>query len=134
MPFKLPARLDEITALTLIEKVDNFLFDCDGVIWNYPHAIPGSVECINKLKSLGKRCFFITNNSTKTRKTVLETIHKFGIQNVSEDEIVCTAWVLAGYLKAINFTDKVYVIGNPAMGHELDKLNIKHIGDFFYNL
>jgi hypothetical protein len=26
---------------SLINHIDNFLFDCDGVIWNWPTIIPG---------------------------------------------------------------------------------------------
>ena len=36
--------------------------------------------------------------------------------------------LLASYLKSLNFKDKVYVIGSPAIGHELDMQNIRHIG------
>ena len=53
MPFKFPKVLDKQSSAYLLSKVDNFMFDCDGVIWNFPHALPGSVECINKLKELG---------------------------------------------------------------------------------
>jgi HAD superfamily hydrolase (TIGR01450 family) len=128
MPFNLPVRLDKESAHSLIKNVDNFLFDCDGVIWNWPHAIDGSVECINRLKSLGKKCFFVSNNSTKTRQDIIEMLHKIGIDNVTSEDIVCTAWVLAGYLKTNNFTDKVYVIGSDAVAKELDAANIRHVG------
>lgn len=128
MPFNLPSKLNQINAKHLITNVDNFLFDCDGVIWNWPNVITGSVECINKLKSLGKKCFFVTNNSTKTRKTLIEMIHKVGIQNATEDDIVCTAWVLAGYLKSIDFKHKVYAIASQAVATELENLQIRHIG------
>jgi len=128
MPYTLPKMLSRQNASKLLEKVDNFLFDCDGVIWDFPHALRGSVECINKLKSLGKKCFFVTNNSTKTRQTLLETFEKVGINDVSENEIIGTSWVLARYLKSIDFKDKVYVIGSPAMGKELDEQGIKHTG------
>ncbi len=128
MPFNVPKLLTKQNYQKLISQVDNFLFDCDGVIWDFPHALPGSVECVNTLKSLGKKCFFVTNNSTKTRKKVLETCKTVGIKNVVEDDIVVTSWVLGKYLKSINFKDKVYVIGNPAMGEELDAFGIRHIG------
>lgn len=128
MPLNIPARLNKSSAQQLLSKVDNFLFDCDGVIWNWPNKIPGSVEAINKLKSMGKRCFFVTNNSTKTRKMLIDMINQVGIQNATEDDIVCTAWVLAGYLKSINFKDKVYTIGSHAIATELDHLQIRHIG------
>lgn len=76
MPFKLPVKLSKEFAHKLIKDVDNFLFDCDGVIWNYGKAIDGSVELINRLKQLGKRCYFVTNNSTKSRSNVIDLLAK----------------------------------------------------------
>lgn len=35
-------------------------------------AIPGSAEVLQKLRDLGKRNFYVTNNSTKTRNEFLE--------------------------------------------------------------
>lgn len=128
MPFKLPIRLNADLAKRLLNDVDNFLFDCDGVVWNWPKAIQGSVECINKLKELGKNCYFVTNNNSKTRQMVIDQINKVGIKNVAESDIVCTAWVLAGYLKSIEFKDKCYVIGSQAIAHELNLQGIKHTG------
>lgn len=125
---KTPLRLTKQLASVLLRDIDNFLFDCDGVIWNWPKPIHGSIECINKLKSLGKKCFFITNNSTKTRNMIVEQMNSIGIENVHEDDIVCTAWVLAGYLKSINFKDKCYVIGNSSIAFELDAAGIQHCG------
>lgn len=86
------------------------------------------------LFNIGKKCFFVTNNSTKTRQTLLETFEKVGINDVSENEIIGTSWVLARYLKSIDFKDKVYVIGSPAMGKELDEQGIKHTGFKFMHV
>jgi phosphoglycolate/pyridoxal phosphate phosphatase family enzyme len=129
MPFRLPIRLNREHAEKLIRNVDNFLFDCDGVIWDIKKPIEGSVEFINKLKNqYGKKCFFITNNSNHTREDLLNKLKKVGIENLHENDAVCTSWVLAGYLKTMNFKDKVYVIGNVGMGLELDKAEIRHTG------
>jgi HAD superfamily hydrolase (TIGR01450 family) len=125
MPFKFPTRLNKELANGLIKQVDNFLFDCDGVIWHWPKPIDGSVDFINKLKHLGKKCFFVTNNSAKTRALLLDQFTSIGIKGISLDDIVCVSWVLGAYLKSIKFTDKVYVIGNESMGKELDNANIK---------
>lgn len=75
MPYQQPVKLDGQSANRLIQDVENFLFDCDGVIWNRSNvAIPGSVQLINKLKQIGKKCFFVTNNSTKTRANVIDQL------------------------------------------------------------
>ncbi|XP_067656226.1 glycerol-3-phosphate phosphatase-like [Haliotis asinina] len=111
----------------LVESVDNFLFDCDGVLWDGNGAIPGSLETINLLRKLGKRVFYATNNSSSTREQYAQKCQKFGY-NATEEEIVCTAFIGALYLKNINFTGKVYLVGNPAMGAELDKYGIRHTG------
>ena len=136
MPYKFPTRLNKSIADHLIKQVDNFLFDCDGVIWNWPKAIDGSVELINKLKHMGKKCFFVTNNSTKTRSMVLDLVKSIGVKDTSIDDIVCTAWVLGGYLNSIKYTDKVYVVGSEAIGKELDNANIKvlHLFCSIFNL
>jgi ribonucleotide monophosphatase NagD (HAD superfamily) len=89
MSRKIPSRLNQQLAKTLLNDVENFLFDCDGVIWNWPKPIDGAVECLNMLKSLGKRCFFITNNSTKTREMIVQQFKSIGVSNVIEDDIVC---------------------------------------------
>lgn len=51
-----------------------------------------------------------------------------GISDVKEEDIACTAWILASYLKSRDFKDKVYVIGSPAIGAELDAQGIEHTG------
>lgn len=45
-----------------------FLFDCDGVLFRGSAAIPGAVETLQRLAELGKRCYFVTNNATKSRE------------------------------------------------------------------
>jgi ribonucleotide monophosphatase NagD (HAD superfamily) len=55
-------------AATLIDSVDVFIFDCDGVIWKGDSLIEGVPAILDKLRAAGKKIFFVTNNSTKSRK------------------------------------------------------------------
>ncbi|GAA5850772.1 hypothetical protein JCM3766R1_003040, partial [Sporobolomyces carnicolor] len=52
----------------VVDAYDNFLFDCDGVIWEGDHVIGRSRETLDLLRRRNKRIFFVTNNATKSRQ------------------------------------------------------------------
>ncbi|KAJ7984710.1 hypothetical protein DPEC_G00357580 [Dallia pectoralis] len=111
-----------------LDSVDSVLFDCDGVIWRGDQAIPGASDVINLLKKTGKQVFFITNNSTKTRKMYADKLALMGF-NVTEDEVFGTAYCSAMYLKNVSkLQGKVYLIGSNAMRQELEKVGIQQMG------
>jgi ribonucleotide monophosphatase NagD (HAD superfamily) len=41
--------LNEPNAKSLVNDNDTFLFDCDGVLWNFPDIFPGAIELLNYL-------------------------------------------------------------------------------------
>lgn len=112
----------------LLDSVDSVLFDCDGVIWRGDQAIPGAPQVINLLKENGKKVFFVTNNSTKTRKMYADKMSSLGFK-VSEEEIFGTAYCCAMYLKTVcKLEGKVYLIGSNAMKQELEAVGIQQTG------
>uniref|UniRef100_A0A1B0A6P6 4-nitrophenylphosphatase n=1 Tax=Glossina pallidipes TaxID=7398 RepID=A0A1B0A6P6_GLOPL len=108
-----------------LNSFDAVLTDCDGVLWVYGDVIDGSVEVMNRFKEMGKKIFFCTNNSAKTRKELLVKAQQMGF-NVTENEIISTAHSTATYLKQRDFNKNVYVIGSEGITKELDAFNIKH--------
>lgn len=115
-------------ARTLVDSVDTVLSDCDGVLWNDDDAIPGAVETMQKLKDLGKKIFYVTNNSTKTRQEYMAKCQKMGLP-VHDDCVISTAHATAHYIKnVIKYEGKVYCIGSTGLAQEFDALGIKHIG------
>ncbi|XP_067946969.1 glycerol-3-phosphate phosphatase-like [Watersipora subatra] len=115
--------------LQVLKNINTVLFDCDGVLWDANgKAITGAVETLSLLRQMGKRVFFVTNNSSKTRQQYAERCKALGFQ-ATEDEIVCTAWLLAAYFKELlNFQGKVYVIGGAAVASEFTAKAIDFIG------
>ncbi|KAI8887899.1 2-phosphoglycolate phosphatase [Backusella circina FSU 941] len=113
-----------------IDKYDNFLFDCDGVLWEGTNVFSGVKESMELLRSKGKRVFFVTNNSTKSRSSFLKKFEGFGIKATVE-EVFSSAFATAAYLKNIlKFpSDKrVYIIGMNGIRDELAAEGIASCG------
>ncbi|GKV45584.1 hypothetical protein SLEP1_g52650 [Rubroshorea leprosula] len=113
----------------LIDSVETFIFDCDGVIWKGDKLIGGVPETLDMLRSRGKRLVFVTNNSTKSRKQYGKKFETLGL-NVTEEEIFASSFAAAAYLKSINFPKdkKVYVIGEDGILKELELAGFQYIG------
>lgn len=121
-------RLSGALVQQLLDTVDSILFDCDGVIWRGDQAIPGAPEVISLLKKHGKKVFFVTNNSTKTRKMYAEKMARMGF-SVTEHEVFGTAYCSAMYLKSVcKLEGKVYLVGSNALKQELEAVGIQQTG------
>ncbi|KAJ8675578.1 hypothetical protein QAD02_011364 [Eretmocerus hayati] len=119
--------LSEEQVNEFLNSFDTVLSDCDGVLWVDMTGLPNSAEVMNTFRDLGKRVFYVTNNSTRTRKEFTEKCKTLNFK-ATEDEILCTANLAANYLKSLNFNKKVYVIGKSGLTQELDQVGIKHFG------
>lgn len=117
--------------IDLLREVDTFVFDCDGVIWKGNTAIAGAKEALATLRSLNKNIFFVTNNSTRSRKGFKSKFDILGIQ-ASVDEILTSSYAAAVYLDSIRFKErdrnKVYIVGDVGIAEELNLVGIQHLG------
>ena len=70
----------------IMSSVDTVMVDCDGVLWHSNSPIEGAPETIRRMREVGKRVFFCTNNSTKTRQEYAQKCENlnFGGDLVSE--------------------------------------------------
>ncbi|KAH9605711.1 hypothetical protein KSS87_007720 [Heliosperma pusillum] len=122
-------RLGAESACSLLESVDVFVFDCDGVIWKGDQLIDGVSETLHMLRSKSKSIVFVTNNSTKSRAQYAAKFLSLGI-SVSQDEIFSSSFAAAMYLKSIQFPpqNKVYVIGGEGILEELHLAGFTALG------
>jgi len=114
----------------LIDNADVFIFDCDGVIWRGDSLINGVPAILDQLRQAGKRCFFVTNNSTKSRKGYKKKFDSLGL-DVPPEEIFSSSFAAAAYFEQTRFKEtgkKVYIIGETGIEEELDLIGVPYIG------
>ncbi|OYT42808.1 MAG: hypothetical protein B6U78_00185 [Candidatus Aenigmarchaeota archaeon ex4484_224] len=106
------------------DKFKTFVFDLDGVIWNYPEVIEGADRVINRLKEIGKQVLIITNYTSLSRENLVKELRKRGIE-IEKEEIINPCYVLALNLKG---NERVLVIGNEAK-KDLEEFNVNVVDD-----
>jgi len=113
-----------------VESFDTVMTDCDGVLWMGPDPIPGSPDMVRRFRQLGKRVFYVTNNSTKHRREYKVKVDKLGFGGELE-EIIGSSYLAAVYLEKEKFDKSklVYVVGSKGITQELEDVGIECIGE-----
>lgn len=94
-------------------------------MWIVNDLIEDSEKVMNRFQQHGKRIFFVTNNSTKTRAEFLEKAHRLGFK-IDQDGILSTAYATAKFLQKRGFSKKVYLVSTAGVAKELDNVGIRH--------
>lgn len=116
---------------TLLANYDNFLFDCDGVVWLDEKLIPGMLETIRALKHIGKKFAFITNNSSKSRMEYVAKFQRLGFEGITEDMIYPTCYAAVTAVKEdlkIPKGSKIWVLGDDGIEQELKQEDYVPVG------
>lgn len=61
-----------------IERIRTVITDCDGVLWLQSKPIAGSSAVINRMRIMGKRILYVTNNSMKRQTDLVAKARKLG--------------------------------------------------------
>ena len=80
-----------------LASFDTILSDCDGVLWVGGKPIDGSPEAIMRLRQLGKRIIFVTNNGM-SRNDLLLRCQQLGFGG-ELDDMITSSYLCASYLK-----------------------------------
>lgn len=113
---------DKNQAQDVLQEYDNFLFDCDGVIWLDSQLIPGVKEFLNILEKNNKGVAFVTNNSSVSREGYLKKFQKLGLINVAPESIFPTSYAATVLLERdikLERGSKVWVLGDEGIIEEL---------------
>ncbi|KAI3406093.2 hypothetical protein KGF56_000934 [Candida oxycetoniae] len=108
-------------ALKVFEQFDNFLLDCDGVIWLSEQLIEGVPEFLQFLELHKKNFAFVTNNSSQSRSGYIKKFESLGIHGIEKGQIYTTGYSAVLELKkmGIDSGSKVWVLGDSGIEEEL---------------
>jgi phosphoglycolate phosphatase len=120
----------------VINRILNFSLSLNVVLLSLLLAsqgdslIDGIPETLEKLRQAGKKMFFVTNNSTKSRAGYKKKFDGLGL-NIPAEEIFSSSFAAAAYLEQTKFKEtgkKVYVIGEVGICEELDLIGVPYLG------
>lgn len=95
-----------------------FCFDLDGTVYHGTELVEEAVELIHKLQQLGMDPYFITNNSSATRKEIKQKLRSFGI-HTTEEQIMTSAIATAHYCQAHFQGKTIQMIGEKGLEEAL---------------
>lgn len=96
-----------------IDDFENILFDLDGTIYVGGEIVPGAASTIEDLRRRGKKIYFLSNNSSKSKNEYVERLSNIGI-DCSESEIVLSTDALVEYLLNMR-VQNIHVLGTNSL-------------------
>lgn len=95
----------------LIGKFEVLLFDSDGVLARWPGAVPGAPEAIDRLNSLSKPYFVLTNDASALPETRSGRYRELGL-DIDADRIITAGSLLTAHFSELGITgSKCVVLG-----------------------
>src|SRR5215211_3067456 len=86
---------------------EGYVFDLDGTIYLGDELLPGAERLILKLRELGKRVIFLSNNPTKDPGMYAEKLGKLGLETPASEivntVVTMTRWLLRNHPEAAVF-------------------------------
>jgi len=100
-----------------VDHVRVFLIDIDGVVKRGATLLPGAREGVSTMRRRGAKVFFVTNNSSRSRASLIDELADSGIA-VDRDEVLTSSYCAATYLRSLDVRT-VYAVGEAGLEDEL---------------
>lgn len=103
--------MEKFENLHLLENCEAVVCDLDGTLYLDGNPLSGSYEFLNKVLESGRKLFYFTNNTSKSRKTYLERLKTLKFP-VSDEQIITSADCADSYLRRHGLFPNIYLVGN----------------------
>jgi 4-nitrophenyl phosphatase len=96
-----------------------FVFDLDGVVYRGDTAVPGAADALHRLATRGDRLYYLTNNSTRSRRQYAAKLTRLGIPTAPE-QVMTSAYATGLHLQAMGAEGRtVFVLGEEGLAEEM---------------
>lgn len=115
-----------------MNKLENkklFLLDMDGTLYLGDKLFPETLPFLEKIKKMGARYAFMTNNSSKSAVSYIEKLKRLGIEATLED-FVTSVNATTKYLQENYSGKKIYVMGTRSFISELLSCGIDAVTEY----
>ncbi len=103
---------------------EGYVFDLDGTIYLGDELLPGAKRLILKLRELGKRVIFVSNNATKDPRMYAEKLARLGLKTPAS-EIVNTVVTMTEWLLSNHPDATVFPISEEPLKNSLSEAGIR---------
>ncbi len=114
--------------MKIIVDVDAFVFDLDGTIYLGDQLIGDALNTLKTLEAMGKKVYFLTNNSSKAKGEYVKKISKLGY-NCKAEQVLSSTMATINYLNTNCAGKTVYPIGTPSFVKEMEEGGIKIVNE-----
>lgn len=95
-----------------------YIFDLDGTVYLGDALLPSAGETIARLRELGRRTIFLSNNPTHTRAAYAKRLARLGLPT-PEADILNSSLVMVDFLKTHLPNGRLFVIGEAPLMADL---------------
>lgn len=92
--------------------------DLDGTLYLSGEPIPGARQFLERVLASGRKLFYFTNNSSKSRATYLSRLSDIGFP-CDDDLLITSTDCAVSYIRRENLGSDLYVMGNSDLRGEL---------------
>ncbi len=107
---------------------DAYIFDLDGTCYLGDALLPTVGETIGRLRQLGRRTVFLSNNPTQPREVYAERLTELGLPTPPED-VINSSMVMADFLNRRMPGARLFVVGEEPLRRELAAAGFEIVGD-----
>lgn len=114
--------------MTSLKDKKLFLLDMDGTIYLDDFLFDGTLDFLDRVKEIGGRYLFVTNNSSKSVSAYVEKLNRIGIA-AEEDDFLTSTDATILYIKEKYQGRKFYSFGTESFTNQLRASGIDVVTD-----